>query len=156
MNRNSLFPDEWDFLHLLKGSELNFILHWKAYSLIFSRSWLRSFAEVSMSWTTENKDVPPANSFHLLLISFDKSLIYIKKQQRFQNRSFWYISVSISPSQNNFLKTTFSKRLFAFLLLSSKLLIISLQIPLWRSLKISPSCHILSKTFEKSRNIPQT
>ena len=79
VNRNSLFPDECNFLHLLKGSELNFILHWKAYSLIFSRSWLRSFVEVSMSWTTENKDVSPANSFHLLLLSFDKSLIYIKK-----------------------------------------------------------------------------
>ena len=63
----------------LVGSGLNFIFHWKIHSLIFSRSWLRSFAEVSMPWTTENKDVSSANNLHLLLISFDKSLIYIKK-----------------------------------------------------------------------------
>ena len=34
-----------------------------------------------MSWTTENKDVSSANNLHLLLISFDKSLIYIKNNK---------------------------------------------------------------------------
>ena len=31
-----------------------------------------------MSWITENIDVSSASSVHLLLISFDKSLMYIK------------------------------------------------------------------------------
>ena len=65
----------------LAGSGLNFVFHWKAHSLIFSSSWLRSFAEASMSWTTENKDVSSANNLQLLLISFDKSMIYIKNSK---------------------------------------------------------------------------
>ena len=50
------------------------------------------------------------------------------------------------------------KTVLCFLLLEkfSKIGIISPQIPFWRSLKISPSCHTLSKALEISRNIPRT
>ena len=42
------------------------------------------------------------------------------------------------------------------LLFLSKILIISPQIPFWYSLKISPSCHTLSRALDISMNIPWT
>ena len=56
-------------------------LNWKADSLVFSKSRLRLFAEVSLSRTTNNKDVSSENNLHLLLISFDKSLMYMKNNK---------------------------------------------------------------------------
>ena len=101
----------------LAGSGLDFVFHWKAHSLVFSSSWLRSFAEASMSWTTENKDVSPANNLQLLLISFDKSIIYISKITKVP---IWILVVhgrEYQPKTN----ADHLKRLFALYCLGSPL-----------------------------------
>ena len=51
----------------LLGSGLKFIFHWKAHLLIWYKSLFNSFAEVSTSCTTENKDVSSGNNLHLMI-----------------------------------------------------------------------------------------
>ena len=89
-------------------------------------SKLRSFAEISLLSTTEKKGVSSSFGTPAQISTRDK------------DRPF---------------KTT-----LCFLLLRkfSKMLIISLQILFWRSLKISLSCHTLSKALVIPLNIPQT
>ena len=53
------------------------IFNLKAQLPIFSKSSLRSLAEVLISLTRENREVSSANSLHSLLRPSDKSLIYI-------------------------------------------------------------------------------
>ena len=108
VNRNSFFSAEYYFLYLFGGIWVK-LFQWKSHSLIFSRSWLRSFAEVSMPWATGNKDVSSANNMHLLLISSHKSLIYIK----ITKVPKWILVVhqrGYQPKTN----TNNLKRLFAF------------------------------------------
>ena len=137
----------------LMGYRLNFVSHWKSHSLIFSRLWLRWLAEVSMSWTTEKKNLSSANNLHLLLMSFDKSLIYIT------NNKGPKIDPCCTPARTSAqgehwpLKTT---SCFLALRKSAKILIILPQMLLWHSWKINQSYHILSKALDISRNIPQT
>ena len=130
----------------LARSGLNFIFHWKALSLIFSTRWLRSFAEVSMSWTIENKDVSSANNLHLLLISFDESLIYIKNNKDPKMDLCGTPSWMSAQDYHWSFKTTLC---FLSLRKSSKILIISLEIPFWCSLKISPSSHEIRGPYQK-------
>ena len=47
----------------LVGSGLKFIFPWKAQLCIISTFLIRSFAEVWLSWITENKDISSANNF---------------------------------------------------------------------------------------------
>ena len=108
---------------------------------------------LSLSWTTENKDVSSANNLHLLLISSDKSLIYIKNNKRLKMDPYG-TPVWISAQEKHWpFKTTLC---FLSLRKSCKTLIISPHIPFWRSLKISTSCYTLSKTLAISRNISRT
>ena len=81
VDRNSFFLLNIISWACVVRSRLNFILNWKANSLFFSWSWLRPFAKVSISWTTEKKDGSSANNLDLLLMSFDKFLIYIKNNK---------------------------------------------------------------------------
>ena len=60
VDRNSFFSIELVWWNL----DWAFIFHWKVHPLIFSRSWLRSFDEVSVSWNTENKDASSAYNLH--------------------------------------------------------------------------------------------
>ena len=50
-------------------SGLKLLYHWKAHLLIWYKWLLNSFAEVSTSWITENKDVSSANNFTWYAIS---------------------------------------------------------------------------------------
>ena len=56
-------------------SGMNVIFHWKVQLLIFIESLFRSFAVEFIFWTTENREVPPANTFRFEVKSSDKSLI---------------------------------------------------------------------------------
>ena len=106
-----------------------------------------------MLWATENKDVSSANNLDMLLISFDKLLMYIKNS-KFSNMDSYGTPARVSTQYEQWpFKTTFC---FLSLRKPCKIFIISLQIPFWRRLKISPSCNTLSKALEIPKTIPQT
>ena len=86
-------------------------------------------------------------------ISLDKPLIHIKSNKG-PKMDLCGAPAGISTRDEHLpFKTTFC---FRSLGKSSKILIISPQILLCCSLKISPSCHTLSKALEMSRNISKT
>ena len=57
------------------GSELNLIFHWKAQSLLFIKSLVRSFAVEFIFWTRENREVSSAINFGFEVKPSNKSLI---------------------------------------------------------------------------------
>ena len=62
----------------LVDSGLRFIFHWKTQLSIISKSLLRLFSEVWLSWITENKDVSSANNLAFVESPSERSLILIK------------------------------------------------------------------------------
>ena len=94
-----------------------------------------------------------SKQFAFILVFFDKSLIY-NKNNKGPKMDTCGTPARISAKDKHWaFKTTLC---FLSLRRPSKILIISPQIPFWRSLKISPSYHALSKALEISRNIPRT
>ena len=89
-------------------------------------SELTSVAEISMLWTTENKGVSSSFGTPAQISAGDKYRPFKTTLCFLLHRKFY------------------------------KMLIISLQILFWRSLKISPSCHTLLKALVIPWNIPQT
>ena len=86
------------------------------HSLILSWSWLRLFAEASMSLTTENKDVSSTNNLYLLLISSINCWRILKTTKVPK----WILVVHQRKYQSK-TNTDHSQRLFAFCLLQSPL-----------------------------------
>ena len=64
------------------GCESKLIFHSKAHLFIFARSLFSSRVEVLLSWITENKGVSSAYSFAFENNSSDKSLAYIRNNNR--------------------------------------------------------------------------
>ena len=71
--------EKWTSSACLFGSELNFIFHWRAQLLSFSRSLFHS-CETHLSQTKENRDVSSAKIFYVELRLSLKSFIYIKNK----------------------------------------------------------------------------
>ena len=61
-------------------SGLNDIFHLCVHLDIFCRSLFNTSAEVLLSCTTENREVLSTKNFTVYSMSFDKSLIYIRKR----------------------------------------------------------------------------
>ena len=149
----SFLPTKYNFLRLFLRVWIYIIFYLKAQIPIFSRSSLRSLPEALISLTTENKEVSSANSLHSILRPSDKSLIYLKNNKCPRIDPWGTPALTSAQDERWPFKTT-----LCFLLRrkSCKMFMISPVIPFWRSLKIRPSCHTLSKDFEIWRNIPQT
>ena len=125
------------------GIEFHFPL---ACPLLFCKSLFRSFLETLTPWTTEIREVSPANNSHSILSLIDKSFMYIRNKRG--PRIEPWGTPEFQPKKS----TDHLKQLLAF----NYLKIISPQIPFWRNLKSNTSCKILSSVFEKSMNIPLT
>ena len=137
----------------LLGSGLKLILQWKAQLTVFCKASFSSLTEVLISWTTENRNVPSANSLHSILRPSDKSLIYIKNNKS-PNIDPWGTSAWTSAQDEHWpFKTTLC---FLWRRKSRKILMLSPFLPFWRNLKIRPICHTLPEAFETSRSIPRT
>ena len=64
----------------LLGSVLNYIFHWKAHLLIFSKPVFISFADISVSWTFAKREVSSANILHIDVFPSGRS--FRKTKQR--------------------------------------------------------------------------
>ena len=143
-----IFLENIASLSCLLWSGLNDIFRWYAHSDIFCKSLFNSFAEVLGSWTMENNDVSSANSFTVDVMSTDRSLMYIRKKSG-PKMSPWGTPAFTGNRSNVWPFKTTLWNLFA-----KKLLISSSnasEIPIDLSLKISPSCHTISKALDISK-----
>ena len=116
------------------------------------KSSLRSFTEVLKSWSLRNREVSSANSLHSLLRPSDNLSIYIKNNKGPKVHPWGTPALPSTQDEDWLFKTT-----LCFLLWrkSHKMLMISLLISFWLSLKIRLSCHTVPNAFEISENIPQ-
>ena len=107
----------------------------------------------------------------LVDLSFIREFVFSSLQRVLSMAKLWISSPRISfiasintatmfslaySERSSFLMITFVDQLVQYLYLFYIYFMISPLIPFWRSLKIRPSCHTLSKAFEISRNIPWT
>ena len=125
----------------LLGLELKLIFRWTAQSLIFCKSLFSSFAEVVMSYATENRDVSSANHFVLENRSPDKSFMYIKnnngsKMEPWGTPGHWQLKRTLCFLSLKKLDKR-SKRLSDILFCNN--------------LKRRTLCHTLSKVLEMSK-----
>ena len=141
----SFLPTKYNLLSLFVRVWIKVHFPFKSPVTISSKSSLRSLAEVLISLTTENREVSSANSLHSLLRPSDKSLIYVKNKKSARIDPWGTPALTSGQNEHWPFKTT-----FCFLLWkkSSKMFMISLLIPFWRSLKIRPSCHTCQKPLK--------
>ena len=104
----------------------------------------------------------------LVDLSFIREFVFSSLQRVLSMAKLWISSPRISfiasintatmfslaySERSSFLMITFVDQLVQYLYLFYIYFMISPLIPFWRSLKIRPSCHTLSKAFEISRDI---
>ena len=81
----------------MSGSGLNYIFHWYAQLLTFSKSQLNSFADLFISCTFEKRDVSSAKNLHIEVIQSGRSFTHLFYKQRFFSTqpqcclTFWWI-----------------------------------------------------------------
>ena len=84
----------------LVGSGSTFIFHWKAQLFIIFKSLLRSFADVWVSCTTENKEVSSAKQLYIGSEAFFEIINVNLKQQRTKHGTLRYSSINIFPCRD--------------------------------------------------------
>ena len=126
----------------LVGSELKFIFHWKAQSLIFFQWLFSSFAEAVIPYVTENRDVSSTNNFALEYRSPDKSLcrskIIMIPKWNLEEHPRWHFATQMFDHL---------EEIFVFYHSKNQRFKRLPDIPFCDNLKRRPMCHTLSKTF---------
>ena len=148
------FMTKDDFWACLVGSGSKFIFHWKAKLCIISKSLLRLFAKIFLSWITENKDVLFPNNLALVESPSERSFISIKNNNGPRIKPWGTPAVAFVHVETWPLATTAPCLLS--LKKSSKSLSKFPDISFWVNLKIIFLCQILSNAFKMPRKTPLT
>ena len=132
----------------LTGSGLQFIFHWRAQLCIISKSL---FADVWLSWKTQNKDVSSANNLALVKSPSERFILIQIKNNNGPRMELWGApAVTFVQVETWSLRTTHC----LLSLIKCKSLSKFPDIPFSVNLKTLPSRQILLNAFEMSRKRP--